>query len=417
MTAASLPAGAPPEDSAKPKHFPIRKRTGTAAQHLKSHVIDIGTEDLEKLSPREAVMFMAEAVWGSTTYMPCPHCGSLDEHYFRAKELRWKCTGCGKTFSVTSGTVLADHKLPLTKILKMAFSWANGASGKPALQLRRDWKVAYTTAFTLAHKLREGLLRGFNVGLLAGVQEMDGQDQLGRRYKEKRNKPQAGGDRGKPTLPAHLLAPKVDAETGEIVGPPKPPKFGKAAKQPEDRRLMLVMRQRSVAKGRGGVATRVGIALTEAAATVTRMAMKFASVESHIMTDEDPAYARFPGLFAEHKTVNHSRAFSDRKGTNNNQAESFNWRMKRLVRGIYLNPSVKYLLDYAGEAAWREDTRRLSVGDRLKHLLKSALGVGLSLWWRNYSHGHHRDEELLLEGPQEAKTRGKKKGWKPRPPR
>lgn len=422
MTAAALPAGAAPaseepKEAGKRKNFPLRKRTGTAAQHLKSHIIDIGTEDLEQLSPREAVMFMAEAMWGSTTYMPCAHCGALDEHYFRAKELRWKCTACGKTFSVTSGTVLADHKLPLTKILKMVFSWANGASGKPALQLRRDWKVAYTTAFTLAHKMREGLLRGFNVGILAGVQEMDGADQLGRRYKEKRNKPQGGGDRGKPAIPAHLMAPKVDAQTGEIEGPPLPPKFGKAAKQPQDRRLMLVMRQRGLARGRGAVATRVGIALTEAATTVTKMATKFASAESHIMTDEDPAYGRFVSLFADHKTVNHSKGYSDRKGTNNNQAESFNWRMKRAVRGIYLNPSVKYLLDYAGEAAWREDTRRLSVGDRFKHLLKSALGVGLSLWWRNYSHGHHRDEELLLEGPQEVATRGKKVGWKPKPPR
>jgi hypothetical protein len=84
---------------------------------------------------------------------------------------------------------------------------------------------------------------------------------------------------------------------------------------------------------------------------------------------------------------------------------------------VYLNPSVKYLLDYAGEAAWREDTRKLSVGDRLKQLLKAALGVGLSRWWRGYSHGQNRGEELILEGPRAVKTRGKPKGWKPRPPR
>jgi transposase-like protein len=422
VSAAALPAGAAPAkdskgEDGKPKHFPIRKRTGTAATHLKSHMVDIGAEELEKLTPREAVHFVAEATWGSTTYMPCPHCGTLDEHYWRNSDLRWKCTGCGKCFSVTSGTVLADHKLPLTKILKMALNWANGSAGKPALQLRRDWKVAYTTAFTLAHKLREGLLRGFNVGLLAGVQEMDGADQLGRRYKEKRNKPQAGRSAGKPTIPAHLLKEAVNPETGEIVGPPKPPKFDKTAKQPEDRRLMLVMRQRGVAKGRGAVATRVGIALKEATSTVTAMAQTFASAESIIMTDEDPAYARFGQLFADHQTINHSQAYSRPGGISNNQAESFNWRMKRSVRGIYLNPSVKYLMDYATEAAWREDTRNLSTGSRLRHLLKVALGVGLSLWWRNYSHGHHRDTELLIEGPQEVKTRGKKKGWKPRVPK
>ena len=100
-----------------------------------------------------------------------------------------------------------------------------------------------------------------------------------------------------------------------------------------------------------------------------------------------------------------------------NLAESFNWRMRRAVEGIYLNPSNKYLLDYAAEMAWREDTRRLSTGKKLKHLLKNALGIGLSQWWRGYTQGHHREDELLIEGPQKAKTRGKPKGWTSKPPR
>ena len=240
----------------------------------------------------------------------------------------------------------------------MVFSWANGSAGKPALQLRRDWNVAYQTAFTLMHKMREGMLRGFNVGILAGVHEMDGADLNGKRYREKRNQPQSGSTPGKPKIPEHLLKPVVDPETGEIMGPPKPPKFDKASKQPEDRRLMLVMRKRGVARGSGGVATRVSIALTESAKTVTAMARKFASAESHIMSDEDPSYARFATLFKEHDTINHSKAYSAPGGVNNNQAESFNRRMRRSAEGIYLSPSNKYLLDYAGEAAWLEKHRR-----------------------------------------------------------
>lgn len=442
MTSAALPAGMTPAatpgptpgktpkaspgkddksgkdgEDGKKKLFPLRKRTGTAAFHMSKAAVDFGSEDLEKLTPREAVMFVAEAIWGSTTYMPCAHCGTLDEHYWNATELRWKCKCCGKRFSVTSGTVLADHKLPLTKILKMAYSWANGASGLPALQVRRDWNVTYVTAFSLMHKFREGLLRGFNVGILAGVHEMDGADMNGRRYREKRNQPQGGSTPGKPKIPAQLLKSEVDPETGEIMGPPKPPKFDKASKQPEDRRLMVVMRQRGLAKRKGACATRVAIALTESAKTVIAVATKFASTESRMMTDEDPSYAKFAQLFAKHDTINHSKAYSAPGGVNNNQAESFNWRMRRLVEGIYLSPSNKYLLDYAAEAAWREDARRLSTGKKLKNLLHTVLGVGLSAWWRGYTQGINRKEEFLVEGPQEAKTRGKPKGWKPKPPK
>lgn len=414
MTMPGNSAAAP--DEAK-KLFPLRKRTGTAAFHMSKKAVGFGFEDLDQLNPREAVRFLAETMWGSSKTMPCAHCGTVDDHYWTPKELRWKCKCCDKRFSVTSGTVFADHKLPLLKILKIIFSWANGASGKPALQLRRDWNVAYSTAFTLMHKLREGLLRGFNVGVLCGVHEMDGMDVNGRRYKEKRNRPLGGGAAGKPKIPEHLLKPKVDPDTGEILGPPLPPKFGKTAKQPEDRRLLLVMRQRGVGKGTGAVATRIAVALTESGKTVRAMATQFASVESRIMSDEDPSYAAFSRLFADHQTINHSKGYSAPGGISNNQAESFNWRTRRLMESIYLSPSNKYLADYAAESAWREDTRRMSTGDKLKHLLKVALSVGMSLWWRGYTHGANRKDEFLIEGPQEAKTRGKKKGWRGLPPR
>jgi transposase-like protein len=397
---------------AKPALFPLRKSTGTAKFHLSRAAVDLGSEDLEKLTPKQAIFYMAEARWGSTTEMPCPHCGTIDTHFWTAKELRWKCNLCRKRFSVTSQTVFADRKLSVAKILKIAHSWASGASGVPALQLRRDWNVAYATVFTLGHKLREGLLRGFNTGVLCGVHEMDGMDVNGRRYKEKRNKPLGGKSAGTPKIPAHLLKPPAD-----FVGPPVPPKYGKATKQPLDRRLLLVMRQRGASAGKGAAATRVGIAITESSKTVIAMATQYASAESSFMSDEDPSYAVFSRLFAKHQTINHSEGYSKPGGISNNQAESFNWRMRRAIEGIYLCPSNKYLKDYAAEQAWREDKRRLSTGKKLRHLLCVALSVGLSFWWRGYTHGHHREDELLVEGDRPAKGRGRPKEWKPRVPR
>lgn len=422
-TAVVTPGAEPKKEGAaaegKPKHFPLRKRTGTAHRRLLSAAVDLDVDELYELSDADTVRYMAEARWGSATFMPCPHCGTMDEHYWTPKELRWKCTGCGKRFSVTSATPFADHKLPLNKILRIIFQWANPAAGRPAVDIRKEHKTSYRTAFTLAQKLREGLMRGFNVGILCGVQEMDGLDLNGRRYKEKRNKPQVTppSANGGPKIPEHLLKPKVDAETGEIVGPPTPPKHGKTSKQPEDRRLMLVMRQRGQLKRRGAVATRVCIALKEATKTVVAMAQKFASAESKMMSDEDPAYAPFARLFESHDTVNHSKAYALPGGINNNQAESFNRRMKRAAVAIYLSPSNKYLADYACEAAWREDLREPSTGGRLLSLLKTVFNVGLSLWWRGYWQGRYRTYEVLIEGPQPANGRGKKKGAKPKVPR
>lgn len=396
----------------KYKYFPLRRRTGTAAFHTSRQAVDFGHQDLEKMSALDAVRFLAETIWGSFTEMPCTHCGTIDKHYWSAKEMRWKCKCCGKRFSVTSGTVLADRKLPLTQILRIVFSWGNGASGVPALQLRRDWNVSYPTVFTLLQKMREGLLRGFHTGVLCGTVEMDGMDVNGRRYREKRNKPQGGGKKSAPTIPAHLLKPPEDQ-----VGPPAPPKWGKAARQHPDRRIMICARQRGIAKGLGASATKVAIAVTESAKTVTTVAQQSISAESYLMTDEDPSYTRFMHLFSSHETINHSISFSRDGRISNNQAESFNARVRRSIEGIYLNVSNKYLVDYAKENAWREDTRKLSTGNKLRHLLQEALWVGMSWWWRGYTHGKHRGHELLVEGQRPAKARGRPKGWTPESPK
>lgn len=411
MAATALPEADGMDSTGKRKLFPLRQRTGTAAFHLSKAAVDFGNEDIERMTDLEVVQYLARARWGSTKEMPCPHCSTVEKHYWHAVTMRWKCKGCGSRFSVTSKTVFADHKLSLKKILRIAFDWANGASGKPALQLRRNWNVAYHTAFTLAHKLREGLLRGHNVGVLCGVHEMDGMDVNGRRYKEKRNRPQGGGTAKTPTIPKEFL------KVPEQAGPPDPPKRGKAERQHPDRRILIVLRQRGKTKGKGASATRIGIAITESGAAVTSMATQYASAESVIMSDEDTSYSGFKDIFSDHKSVAHSKTFSLPDGTNNNQAESFNARMRRGVEGIYLCPSNKYLKDYGAEQAWREDVRRLSTGEKLKHLFSTALSVGPSLWWAGYIHGHHRTEELLINGNRHAEPRGKKRGAPARLPR
>lgn len=411
-------------DSGKPKLFPMRRRSGTADFHLSKKAVGFGLDEIEALSAKQVVMFFAEARWGSTTTMPCAHCHTVDSHYWSASQYRWKCKSCGKRFSVTSNTVLADRKLPLKKIFKMALAWSNAASGHAALELRRDWNISYLTAHNFEQKMREGLVRGFNQGALAGAQEFDGMDLNGRRSAEKRNKPVRS--KVKPKLPANLLKPDDDAappadavpdENGELHGPPKPPKYDKNTNQNPERRQMIVQAQRGVTAGKGASATRVAVSIRESAETVTAMANRFASADSIIFSDEDGSYSSFRDRFLDHRTINHTEQFSDGKGTSNNLAESVNARVFRLVEVTHSAVSNKYLTDYVVEGAWRVDTRRLSTKERVQHLFRHSLSVGLSRWWRGYTHGHHREEEFLLEGDRKATGRGRKKGWKAKKPR
>jgi transposase-like protein len=392
--------------------IPLRQRTGTSSRRRSPKRNDFAPDDVDKLSDLQVVHHFAEHFWGSTTEMPCPHCGTIDTHYWRRKEMRWKCKSCDKTFSVTSATVLADHKMPLRKILKALCVWMNAASGVPAAKLQGDWRVAYGSIFTLLHKAREAMSRGFNTGIVSGTHEMDGLDLLGRNHELKRGKPQVVKNTGKKEIPAHLLKPQ-----GVEMGPPKPPKHDKKAKQPEDRRIMLSLCQRGVSKGLGSIATFVGITRTETTAAVTKHAHTHASAESHMMSDEDPAYAAFARHYARHDTVNHSETFSKPGGISNNQAESFNMRVKRAITGIYLGLSNKYLHEYCCEQAWRKDTVEMKASSRIGHLLSVLGRVGPSRYWRGYTHGFHRKHEILVDGTLPAKAHGRRKGWKSPPPR
>jgi hypothetical protein len=79
------------------------------------------------------------------------------------------------------------------------------------------------------------------------------------------------------------------------------------------------------------------------------LALRHASAESVLMSDEDSSYCDFKSKFAEHHGIKHSEAFSKPGGIHNNQAESYNWRMSRGDEGIYLAASNKYHEDYAVE--------------------------------------------------------------------
>src|ERR1700686_3162036 len=118
--------------------------------------------------------------WPDTNGAPvCPVCGSLDAYEARRANgaLRFRCKGCKKDFSITSGTLFASHKLPLRGYLAAIAVFCNEVKGKSALALSRDLGLSYKSAFVLLHKLREAMaeeMRGRIVGGEGKEAEIDG---------------------------------------------------------------------------------------------------------------------------------------------------------------------------------------------------------------------------------------------------
>jgi transposase-like protein len=291
----------------------------------------------------------------------CPQCGVVGHHYFLKTRQQWRCRDCVHTFSVTSGTMFAFHKLPLKVYLAAIAIYCNAAKGISALQLSRDLDVQYKTAFVLAHKIRESLMEQRVMDQLSGEVHMDGAYVNG--YIRPKNK----------------KADRIDRRL--------------AKHQRPDKRCVFVMRQKCEELA-GAKRTLTFVLKSENQADVSTLAESFIRHGSIICADEanayDPLHAKF-----DTRRVNHGVEYMADDGTTNNLAESYFSRFRRMQYGQVHKFGNLYLANYANEAAYREDTRRWSNGKIFDDVLRKCVRTQTHRDWCGYWQGNKRTKERL----------------------
>ena len=99
-----------------------------------------------RMSDEQAQAIFRALRWHKTSGDPvCPVCGCCAVYEYQTRRL-FKCKGCAKQFSLTSGTTFHGRKLPMRDYLMAVAIFANAAKGISALQLGRDLDVSYNTA-------------------------------------------------------------------------------------------------------------------------------------------------------------------------------------------------------------------------------------------------------------------------------
>lgn len=294
-----------------------------------------------RMSDQQAVEAFRAIRWQSTDGDPiCPECGCLDHYDLKTRPV-WKCKGCGKQFSVTSGTIFHSRKLAVRDILAAIAAFINGAKGYSALQLSRDLSVDYKTAFVLLHKVREAIGLAREEGALKGDVEVDGAHFGG--YVKPANERQDRKDRRK------------------------------MVNQNGKRQVVIAVRAR-------GGATRTQVTRTEAEGVrvVAQHVERGATVHADEASHWDKLAAHFPI-----KRINHKAAYS-KDGACTNQAESFFSRLRRAEVGIHHRIAGHYLGDYAAEMAWREDNRREANGTQYTMAVAASATAPKSARWVGY---------------------------------
>jgi hypothetical protein len=84
------------------------------------------------------------------------------------------CIECGFQFSAITGTIFHDTHLDLEKWFMAVALMVSARKGLSALQLKRDLKVAYKTAWYLNHRIRKAMLiEASDTEPLTGTVEVD----------------------------------------------------------------------------------------------------------------------------------------------------------------------------------------------------------------------------------------------------
>ncbi len=318
--------------------------------------------EIFRLSDDEAFQLFKESRWSDTDGKPvCTRCGVVDNCSWLRTRKQWRCKDCNYTFSVTSGTIFANHKLPLRVYLAAIALYSNAAKGLSSLQMSRDLNVQYKTAFVLMHKLRESL-QDKRHDKLEGEIEMDAAYVNGH------------------VRPINRIENRKDLRLAKHRNPKK--------------RAVITMRQRGN-PGEGANKTLSFVAKSENQTTIKKLADNHIATGSTVFADEHSAYNVLHGQFPTMR-VNHRSIYSGPNGENTNQAESFFSRFRRMHLGQVHKMGNLYLDRYANEIAYREDTRRRSNGDIFSDIVGRCAQSPVSKDLCGYWQGNKPAKENLM---------------------
>lgn len=104
----------------------------------------------------------------------CPHCGSVSVAPVKnQKPMPYRCRDCRQHFSVRTGTVLAESRLPLHKWLMAIYMMTTARKGIPSTQMARELGITQKSAWFLAQRIRETWLAGSDNGSMGREVEVD----------------------------------------------------------------------------------------------------------------------------------------------------------------------------------------------------------------------------------------------------
>lgn len=252
----------------------------------------------------------AEIRFGNGGY--CPHCGHKEIYTFKDGK-RYRCAACKQDFTIKTGTVFGESKLPLRKWFMAIYLLSTSSKGISSVQLAKHVGVTQKTAWFMSHRIREAHQQ--NKGQLFGTFEVD-ETYVGGLEKNKHASKRSEGTRGRSTKTKTPVVGMIQ-------------RGGEIRAQVVERVTMAAVENNIVANAAKG---------------------------SQIISDDFLSYARIGKMFP-HKSVSHARGEYVNGDAHTNGIESFWALFKRGYHGVYHHMSRKHMQRYVNEFTFRFNRR------------------------------------------------------------
>jgi transposase-like protein len=267
-----------------------------------------------------AIDYLKSIRWAKGEF--CPFCGHDKVYGFAKGKMagrQWKCAQCREKFSMRTGTIFEDSRIPLRKWLATIWIITSHKKGIASTQLAKDIDVTQKTAWFMLHRLRHAArTRSFNRPLRGLVEAdetfMGGKDK--NKHQHRRGKDQKVAVFGMLEREGELRAQPVASL--------------------KDVKHQIVA---NVEKG------------------------------AHLLTDEWPGYVAVDKHVTRH-SVDHSKGEYVRKFfVHVNGIEGVWSLLKRQIYGIHHFVSAKHLHRYVSEVVWRYNRREVKDTPRMSEFL------------------------------------------------